>query len=477
MEVPSRWGLDLLYFRDPDEQPYARNLSALDVPPDGVPTKLDFRMLSFPSTIVPFRWSIPQTPCAADFRSFPPRGDLLDPDGGDIALDSAWALREGALADDCGDPGRMLAEIRREGRDLTRKYAEFIPYQAVEYYQQSPPARHELYPAIPAWWDEVWVSQRMFVPLPPVLSYRASAFLPNKVGTPEGQFFQLVLEAEWSALVFSRWCSDIPQRGIMWWLSPRLRRNVDELGLENLLHGSTYKLSDVKDWLREHDNHRWSEKQMPYEERGAHSAEPARARTLFEFVRIFPRYRVSTLSGSLPRPDPWGDAIDHAPPHRVVMTGTEGEYDPYAPPRPEPRRGPALHADNPSGSITAVASDDMRGRGERNIPESLYVCFREAGLEELIQHHARRQLHRESERELVPVSEYSLVACVHVLDRAHRDLHAQVGEMQVALDSLRERLADSEERARRAERQSDLLAEAYSLFGRDSAARKRSRGE
>jgi hypothetical protein len=98
-------------------------------------------------------------------------------------------LRQGSLADNWGDPGRMVAETRKEARDLTRKYAQVFPYQAVEFYQYSPDARQVLYPSINSWRAEVWVSQKIFVPLPPVLTYRARAFLPDKLGTPEGKFF------------------------------------------------------------------------------------------------------------------------------------------------------------------------------------------------------------------------------------------------------------------------------------------------
>jgi hypothetical protein len=78
---------------------------------------------------------------------------------------------------------------------------------------------------------------------------------------------------------------------------------------------------------------------------------------------------------------------------------------------------------------------------------------------------------------LVPVTEEGLVLYIRALDRDYRGLRAQVREIQGSLDELRERLIASEERSRRAERHSDLLADAYSLFGRDSQARKRSRGE
>jgi hypothetical protein len=135
---------------------------------------------------------------------------LPDPGGGEVALDSAWALREGTIADGSGDPGRMLGEARKEARDTQRKFNEFVANHQVEFYRQGPPARQSLYPRIPSWWEEVWVSQNT-----PVITYRARSLLPDKSGKPEGEFFEGVLEAEWTALVFGRWCADIPQRGIM----------------------------------------------------------------------------------------------------------------------------------------------------------------------------------------------------------------------------------------------------------------------
>jgi hypothetical protein len=478
MEVPARWNLDALYFRAPEEEAYARKLSALLVPPDAASCKISFEMLSFPNTLIPFRWPLPQTPCPADYRNFSPRGDLPDPHGGDIALDSAWALRDGALAEDCGEPGRLISEIRKEQRDLTRKYAEFIPYQAIEYYRQNVYARKELYPAIPRWWEEVWVSQRMFVPLHPVLTYRARSFLPDKFGTAEALYFQKVLEAEWSALVFSRWCSDIPQRGIMWALTPRLRQNINELGVESLLHGSTYSVDDVKDWLWEHDNYAWSANSMLYEERGAHSADPAQARRMHEFVREYPRYRVVISRGTLSAHGGWTNVRTYTPSRQTAMYGTEGEYDPYAPPRPQLRSAPAPTVDPYAPPAPAAApARDALSPGRLEITTSLRERLREAGLESLVQYFARRDLGKEGERELVPVTEDAIVACIRTLNRDQRDDEARLGEMQVSLDSLRARLEESEERATRAERQSDLLADAYAAFGRGSQARKRSRGE
>jgi hypothetical protein len=49
----------------------------------------------------------------------------------------------------------------------------------------------------------------MMVPIPPVVTYRASMLLSEKKGTPEYDFWWRVMEVEWVVLVFGRWCADI----------------------------------------------------------------------------------------------------------------------------------------------------------------------------------------------------------------------------------------------------------------------------
>jgi hypothetical protein len=44
----------------------------------------------------------------------PLSGDLADPDASNVALDSAFALRDGSLRCNTGDIGRLLEEIRQE---------------------------------------------------------------------------------------------------------------------------------------------------------------------------------------------------------------------------------------------------------------------------------------------------------------------------------------------------------------------------
>jgi hypothetical protein len=102
------------------------------------------------------------------------------------------------------------------------------------------------------------VSENMYVPLPPILTFRASAFLPDKVDDDSWPFYQRVLEAKWTVLVFSRWCADMPQRGIMWALSPLLRANLQELGISKLLQGGKYAVSDIQAWILDNEHHPWA---------------------------------------------------------------------------------------------------------------------------------------------------------------------------------------------------------------------------
>jgi hypothetical protein len=83
-------------------------------------------------------------------------------------------------------------------------HQEFAPYHQVEFYAQIPEARRQLYPYIPPWWSEVQVLPNMMVPLPPVLTFRGSRFLSDYRGTPEGEFYEQVLETEWTASIFER---------------------------------------------------------------------------------------------------------------------------------------------------------------------------------------------------------------------------------------------------------------------------------
>jgi hypothetical protein len=215
-------------------------------------------LVCFPNPWVPYCWPAPQTTCLVTYSNFPSNGDLPDPSGSGVALDSAWRLRDVSVRDGTGDPGRMMGEGKKEARDLRRE-GFLVPFHQVEFYQQSPETRASLYVKCPTWWEGVWVPPNMAVPLPPAITYRACMLLMEKYGTSESRFWWMVVEAEWTLLVFGRWCADIPQRGIMCRLSPRIRRTLDTLGVETLLHYCPYSTADVRSWLQAHDQNLWDD--------------------------------------------------------------------------------------------------------------------------------------------------------------------------------------------------------------------------
>jgi hypothetical protein len=83
----------------------------------------------------------------------------------------------------------------------------------------------------------------MMVSIPPVVTYRASMLLTEKVGSPDYNFWWRVMEAEWVVLVLGCWCSDIQERAIMWRLPARARSGLTERGVESLFHRSPYQVT------------------------------------------------------------------------------------------------------------------------------------------------------------------------------------------------------------------------------------------
>lgn len=284
VEVPPEWGLDALYFRQAGEEEYGRQLRELVENPEN--NLMGNHLICFPNPWVPYCWPAPQTACSVTYSNFPPNGDLPDPAGSGVALDSAWRLREVSVCNGTGDPGRMIGEGKKEARDLRRE-GFLVPFQQVEFYQQSPEARASLYVKCPEWWEEVWVPPNMAVPLPPAITYRARMLLVEKSGTSESRFWWMVVEAEWTVLVFGRWCADIPQRGIMWRLSPRIRQTLNTLGVETLLHYCPYSTVDVRSWLQAHDQHHWDHHKQTFRIRGPTRNLPAAVIERSEFVRPY----------------------------------------------------------------------------------------------------------------------------------------------------------------------------------------------
>jgi hypothetical protein len=284
--LPEEWQLDAIYLRHREERQYCERLRRLTVDPTVAQISLTLVCLVPPW--VPYRWPEPPYPPEVTFRNFPPGGDVADPHGSDISLDSAWRLREASVAGGTGEPGRLLQETKTEHR-LACRTAFLVPYHQVEFHVQNAEARVALYVPCPLWWDEAWVSRHMFVPLPPLVTYRGSRLLMSEVDSPSWRFWWLVFESEWTVLLFSRWCADLTQRQLMWRLPARARENISRLGLEGLLVSSPYSCEEARSWLNEHDSHEWASSRMQYQLSGPNRENPEGVhQEVVKFVRVYP---------------------------------------------------------------------------------------------------------------------------------------------------------------------------------------------
>jgi hypothetical protein len=130
------------------------------------------------------------------------------------------------------------------------------------------------------------VSSHMFEALPPIVTYRASRLLQrSNLNEVETEYWWRVIEAEWVAMVFCRFCADMSQRRLMWRLPARARRGINEMGVEKVFIGSPYGLATVRIWLREYDVHSLTAKTMTYTIRGPTFNESALYEPREEFFR------------------------------------------------------------------------------------------------------------------------------------------------------------------------------------------------
>jgi hypothetical protein len=214
---------------------------------------------------------------------------------------------------------RMLGEIKKEHRDA-RKHNFLVPYQQVEFYDQTPEAWSRYYVRCPELCLEAgWTSQHMFAPLPPCVTYRASLLLSGDAAHPESPFWWLVFESEWVVLLFGLWCSDIQKRGLMWRLPQRGRAGVQTIGTDRLLRKSSFSPTEVSQWLIDHDNHPWDKTSMSYQVRGPTHDTPAEVETINSFVRRYPADRVfMNTSIALDEDTPIPLAADDASDEEIV---------------------------------------------------------------------------------------------------------------------------------------------------------------
>ena len=68
-------------------------------------------------------------------------------------------------------------EAKKEHRDALR-YGYLVPFQQIEFYTQSSADREKHYVRCPSWWEsEAWVSRHLYLPIPHVVTYKASSLL------------------------------------------------------------------------------------------------------------------------------------------------------------------------------------------------------------------------------------------------------------------------------------------------------------
>ena len=241
--------LDCHYLRLEEEGGYAGRLSQLLLaPPDLQGAIVSWSLLCFQSPFAPHQW--PRLSRVTDFplREFPLSG-LVHVANEAHARDSAYGLYLSSTAAGHGDPGRFLAEYRKEAK--ARRRGWLVAWNQVEYYQLYPASRVGLYPQIPPDWAQWEVPTNMSVPLPPVVAYAGSGLITGN-SVVGGIFF-----SEWTVSVFARWVTDGHHRGLLWRLPPKVWAGVRQLGIAPLLQGSPYHLSRVDELLRLHDQVAW----------------------------------------------------------------------------------------------------------------------------------------------------------------------------------------------------------------------------
>jgi hypothetical protein len=121
--------------------------------------------------------------------------------------------------------------------------------------------------------------------------------------TPEGRFWWLVFESEWTVLFFSRWCSDVRQRKLMWRLSVRLREILTTMSVDQLVLDSYFPLPVVQQWLTAHETYDWSSQRRRYRMAGRRRDNPNGVyQDLVEFARIFDPMGETFVAVGQPKP-------------------------------------------------------------------------------------------------------------------------------------------------------------------------------
>jgi hypothetical protein len=185
--------------------------------------EVDGSLLFLDKPRTPFHWSPSPQRCHGDpIAEYPRGGDIFLPRDS-VPRDSGYAVYAAGVAGNLGVPGMILKEYRREWRH--RRSGLLKSRSQTEYYDLSSHSRESLYPETPQGCSDAEVPVHMFVPLPPVVTYRGSELIR---GDP---LHWAIFRTEWTALVFGRWIADIHFRGLLWQLPQKVHSWINQLGL------------------------------------------------------------------------------------------------------------------------------------------------------------------------------------------------------------------------------------------------------
>jgi hypothetical protein len=496
-KAPRGVGIDCIYLREDYEHRYVQNLIAgtTDVGISDT-VEVDGSLIFFEKPFVPTKWSpAPQRYHGDPITEYPHGGDVfLARDS--VPRDSGYAVYAAGVVGGLGVPGRLLREYRREWRH--RRRGVLKAWSQTEYYNLPQHAKDSLYPRTPQGWEDAEVPARMYVPLPPVVTYRGSYLIRND------PLHWTIFRTEWTALVFGRWIADIHFRGLLWRLPRKVRGWINQLGVMTLLQGSDISATEVQLLLSEHDSVDWTQYEViasdSTPEDGIVKIHVApilykKGKITLESLRrsLIPRLPTTTLSSptvsaSSRPPTAMADNRDNRHPPVPVLrsapVATDPE-DPYAPvpaaahatssltmperyipvPRTQPPTYPyAVHATTPSGGARAVANV-TRGSGQEMGDSEfgrLYSLLTESGHAHLLARWQDPYGH---------VGADSVLGYIHYLDSECRRLAARVRNLEEGQERLHEQLY--EERRERVTWLSGALHDASQRM--DEPPRKRRR--
>ena len=128
-----------------------------------------------------------------------------------------------------------------------------------------------------------------------------------------------------------------------------------------------------------------------------------------------------------------------------------------------------------SAPIPEVAYDDHLY--DREIPSTLLLKLREARVIRCFEHYASDNVANAGDRDDIPIRDGTIVTCIKALSRGYTERSEEVQFLRVEVESMRAAIARSDDRVRKEEERSDLLASAYSLVEKEIPKRKRARDE